>query len=134
MTKLGDCFTKKKLHNTENSTLNHKNVDSVDPEESCIHTYIHFQIQNRYFLLPEADHVFLLSLLRKRKFDIPIFLALRFQTIYYVISEETKSIDYQKQKTNGADADDIFLRKKIFWSIKKIAAKKQKFRLITSCD
>ena len=72
----GLFYQKKKLHNTENSTLNHKNVDSVDPEESCIHIY--FQIQNRYFLLPEADHVFLLSLLRKRKFDIPIFLALRF--------------------------------------------------------
>ena len=66
MTKLGGLFyQKKKLHNTENSTLNHKNVDSVDPEESYIHMYIHFQIQNRYFLLPEADHVFLLSLLKK---------------------------------------------------------------------
>ena len=35
----GLFYQKKKLHNTENSTLNHKNVDSVDPEESCIHTY-----------------------------------------------------------------------------------------------
>ena len=133
MTKLGDCFTKKKkLHNTENSTLNHKNVDSVDPEESYIHTYT-FKFKIGIFFC-QKPIMFFCSLLRKRKFDIPIFLALRFQTIYYVISEETKSIDYQKQKTNGADADDIFLRKKIFWSIKKIAAKKQKFRLITSCD
>ena len=35
----GLFYQKKKLHNTENSTLNHKNVDSVDPEESYIHTY-----------------------------------------------------------------------------------------------
>ena len=90
---IGGLFYQKKLHNTVNSTLNHKNVDSVDPEESYIHTYT-FKFKIGIFFCQKPIMFFCSLSLKKRKFDIPIFLALRFKTIYYVISEETKSIDY----------------------------------------
>ena len=115
MTKLGDCFTKKKkLHNTENSTLNHKNVDSVDPEESYIHTYT-FKFKIGIFFCQKPIMFFCsLSLsLKKRKFDIPIFLALRFQTIYIMSSaKKPNQQTTRSKKTNGADADDIFHKEK----------------------